>query len=277
MRSFLSPRTRPAGANVGTLLVWLAISPACSPAAPVDLGTDYSPVDVDSIAQEEPSASLVDPGDPSDLMGLVDPGASAICQQFEPCGGLLAGTWEMQETCIKQTLNRKAMQIWGQTVMNLDTTACYDAVSSVSSDWKGTIEFAGGVANDHRMRFDTVDMQLTRGCLNATFDVTIKAEKMASVCATLSTGMMSCTSVGGVCNCSKRRETELNKAGTYGVLEKAVVIGGDTDPSTDEPKQFFDYCVDKDQLLWRARDTGRLVVLRRVLDSEEKSDPQYLR
>jgi hypothetical protein len=243
----------------------------------VDLGTDYALGDVESIAQEDPSASLVAPGDPSDFVALVDDGAPQICRQFEPCGGLLAGTWEMQETCSKQTLNRKAMQIWGQTVMNLDTTACYDAVSSVSSDWKGTIEFAGGVAKDHRMRVDTVDMTLSRGCLNATFDVTIKAEKMASVCATLSTGMMSCSSVGGECNCSKRRETELDKEGTYGVLEKAVVIGGDIFPETDEPKQFFDYCVQNDQLLWRARDTGRLVVLKRVLESDEKSDPPYLR
>ena len=263
--------------TVGKLLVWLAFSPACSPAAPVDLGTDYAPSDVDRIGQDDPGVTLDEGGDPSNLMGLVDTDAPPICKEFTPCGGLLAGTWEMVDTCIKQTLNRKAMQIWGQTVMNLDTTACYDAVRSVSSDWKGTIEFAGGVANDHRMRFDTVDMQLSRSCLNATFAVTIKAEKMASVCATLSTGMMSCTSVGGTCNCSKRRETVIDNAGTYGVLEKAVVVGGDTDPTTDEPKQFFDYCVDNDQLLWRARDTGRLVVLKRVIESEEKADPPFLR
>src|SRR6185295_16576257 len=148
--------------TVGKLLVWLAFSPACSPAAPVDLGTDYAPSDVDRIGQNDPGVTLDDGSDPSNLMGLVDTDAPAICKEFTPCGGLLAGTWEMVDTCIKQTLNRKAMQIWGQTVMNLDTTACYDAVRSVSSDWKGTIEFAGGVANDQRMRFDTVDMQLSR-------------------------------------------------------------------------------------------------------------------
>jgi hypothetical protein len=259
------------------VLACLAFAAACGPAPPVDLGTDYSPKDVDNSITQDPSVVMIDPGDPSQLQGLVD-NDSAVCSgEFEPCGGLLAGTWEMVDTCSKQTTSRKALQIWGQTVMNLDTTACYDAVSSVSSDWKGTIEFAGGVAKDHRMRVDTVDMTLSRGCLNATFDVTIKAEKMASVCATLSTGMMSCSSVGGECNCSKRRETELDKEGTYGVLEKAVVIGGDIFPETDEPKQFFDYCVQNDQLLWRARDTGRLVVLKRVLESDEKSDPPYLR
>jgi hypothetical protein len=259
----------------------LAFSPACGPAAPVDLGTDYSPSDVDSITREDGSVMLVDPGDPSALDGLIGDigdGASAVCpSEFVPCGGLLAGTWQMVETCTKQTLNRKALQIWGQTVMNLDTGACYNAVSSVTSDWKGNIVFEKGIANDQRVRYDTVSMELTRTCLNATFDVSIKAEKMGSVCSTLSAGMMSCSSVGGVCNCSKRRETPMDSAGIYGVLEDAVVIGGDTDPNTDEPKQFFDYCVQNDQLIWRARDTGRLVVLRRVLESDEKTDPPFLR
>lgn len=257
--------------------MWLAFLSACSPAAPVDLGTDYSPRDVDRIAQE-PSAT-VDPGDPAPLDGFlsVDNDSPYCNGEFVPCGGLLAGTWEMVETCSRQTDNRKALQIWGQTVMNLDTAACWDAVLSVTSEWKGRITFAGGLANDQRMRFDTVEMQLSRSCLNATFDVTIKADKMSSVCATLSTGMMSCGSANGVCNCSKRRESEMNTTGVYGVIEKAVVIGGDDDLNTEEPKQYFDYCVTDDQLLWRARDTGRLVALRRVEGSDEKTDPPFLR
>jgi hypothetical protein len=258
------------------VLVSLAFS-ACGPAAPVDLGTDYSPKDVDSSIAQDPSVALIDPGDPSELQGLVDSDSAVCSGEFEPCGGLLAGTWEMVDTCSKQTTSRKALQIWGQTVMNLDTGACYNAVSSVTSEWKGQITFAQGIASDQRIRLDTVSMQLTRTCLNATFDVSIRADKMSSVCATLSAGMMSCTSVGGVCNCSKRRESAINSEGLYGVIEKAVVIGGDIDPLTDDPKQFFDYCVQDDQLMWRARDTGRLVVLRRVLASDERSDPPFLR
>jgi hypothetical protein len=254
----------------------LAFSLACGPAAPVDLGTDYSPRDVESSIAQDPSVTI-DPGDPSQLQGLIDNDSPYCKDDFEPCGGLLAGTWEMVETCSNQVLSRKALQIWGQTVMNLDTGACWNAVSSVTSEWKGEITFAQGIASDQRMRVDTVQMKLTRTCLNATFDVTIKQEKMGSVCSTLSAGMMSCTSVGGDCNCQKWRESEVNTEGVYGVIEKAVVIGADTDPTTDDPKQYFDYCVQNDQLMWRARDTGRLVVLRRVLASDEQTDPPFLR
>jgi hypothetical protein len=267
----------PASPSLGRLVAGAVFWLACSPAAPVDLGTDYSPRDLDSITQEDPGATLDGTGDVLPFDGLVDEGSPFCPSAFEPCGGLLAGTWEMVDTCSKQTFNRKALQIWGQTVMNLDTGACWNAVSGVSTEWKGDITFAQGIANDQRMRVDTVEMQLTRDCLNATYDVAIKAEKMGSVCTTLSAGMMTCSSVGGVCHCSKRRESETNTAGVYGVLEKAVVIGGDTDPATDEPKQYFDYCVQNDQLMWRARDTGRLVVLRRVLESDEKTDPPFLR
>jgi len=241
----------------------------------VDLGTDYSPSDLDRITREDPGVAADDSGDASSI-DLVDDGSAFCPSEFVPCGGLLAGTWEMVDTCMKQTSNRKALQIWGQTVMNLDTGACWNAVSSVTTEWKGNITFAQGIASDQRVRLDTVSMKLTRNCFNATYDVTIKAEKMPSVCTTLSAGMMSCSSVGGDCNCSKRRESQLDTAGIYGVIENAVVIGDD-DLLTDDPKQYFDYCVQGDQLLWRARDTGRLVALRRVAASEEKTDPPFLR
>jgi hypothetical protein len=256
----------------------LGFALACSPAAPVDVGVDFSPEDIEAVAQLPDTMPA--PGETPGGLGLAQAGPSQFCpeppEQFLPCGGLIAGKWEMLDTCNKETTNAKALQIWGQTVMKLDTSACWDAVESVKSDWKGNLLFELGAATDQRMRTDTVEMTLTRGCLNATFDVTIKADKMGSVCSTLTTSTRSCIAVGGACSCSSRRDSEAHTSGTYGVLENSVVIGDGAGNL-----HFFEYCVtmgengDPDQMLWRDEVTQRLMAMRRVA-ATDTSDPPFL-
>jgi hypothetical protein len=267
-------RRRATGSTALRYLALLGFALGCSPAAPVDVGVDFSPEDIERVLQSPDT--MPEPGETPGGLGLVPGGPSPYCPEFVPCGGLIAGKWEMLDTCNKETTNAKALQIWGQTVMKLDTSACFDAVESVKSDWKGNLLFEQGAAADQRMRTDTVEMTLTRGCLNATFDVTIKADKMGPVCSTLTNSTRSCIAVSGACSCSSRRESEAHLSGTYGVLEKSVVIRNEATNAL----QFFEYCVmtsetGDDQMLWRDEVTQRLMAMRRV-QATDTSDPPYM-
>lgn len=231
---------------------------ACGPAPPIDVGTDFSTADIeDNLAEQVPSPDGLVPSVPG---SLASPDIPLACQQgFEACGGLLLGDWVVEETCNSETLNRKALQIWGQTFMPLDTGACWDSVQSVRSRWEGMITFENGVAIDTRVRHDMIEINLSRSCLNATFGVNIQAEKMPAVCATLTKGPTSCTSVGGMCACSSRRQSEVSHSGIYYVDRTQVGIR----PGLGMPIEYFDYCVQGDTLLWREPNSARFVVLRR--------------
>lgn len=236
-----------------TLLGLMALG--CGSAAPIDVGTDFSL----EVSTDNPGANIPAEDEDPDFQPLVDRETSAACSTgFEACGGVLAGRWIMEDTCNSETRNPKALQIWGQTFMNLDTTACWDAVQSVTSRWTGMMMFEKGQAIDRRMRSDTIEMNLTRTCLNATFDSNIREERMSAICTLLTTDMTNCSSVEGVCRCSNRRESEIDTAGTYGVLGKSVAVGKE-----DDSVDFFDYCVDVDRLLWREPSSKRHMVLRR--------------
>lgn len=248
----------------------LSLALACGSAPPVDVGIDYAPQDVDRIPEVQ-GASLGNGS--TSLPQFVQPDAPPLCQdQFVACGGLLAGTWEVMETCNKETRNRKALQLWGQAVMNLDMGACGGAVERVQSSWAGDLVFDQGVAMDRRLRSDLVEMTLTRECLNATFNITIKAERIASVCSNLTTEMRNCSSVGSACKCSSRRENESDTAGVYGVLGKSVSIA-----TASGGHDVFDYCVDGDLLLWREPGAARHVVLRLRGPNTAPFDPEGVR
>ena len=104
-------------------------------------------------------------------------------------------------------------------------------------------------------------MNLTRGCLNATFGVNIREDKLGSVCATLSNAQRSCSSVAGACQCSALLERSPGMSSPYGVLDKIVVIG------TIPAQQFVDYCVEGDLLHWQEQGTPQQLLLRREPDS----------
>lgn len=239
---------------------------ACGPAAPIDVGTDFSPADVDeSVAREDtPPEQLLPP--PS----FVSPDIPPMCRAgFQPCGGLLAGHWIVEDTCNSETLNRKALQIWGQTFMPLDTSACWNAVQGVRSRWEGQLSFEDGVAIDTRLRHDMIELNLSRGCLNAMYGVNIQAEKMPAACSTLTRGQTSCTAVGGDCSCSSRRQNAVSYSGIYAVTGTQVAIR----PEIGAPYEFFDYCVQGDTLLWREPTSARFVVLRRQGAVPDAVDP----
>jgi hypothetical protein len=177
---------------------------------------------------------------------------------FRACGGLLAGSWMVEDTCQEAALSPRAMQLWGETVLNLDARACQGAVQSVTSRWSGRVSFQAGVATDERQRSETVRMNLTRDCLNATFNVEISETKLASVCESLGNAQRSCSSAAGACQCSASSERSSDASGTYGVLDNSFVIG-----SGSGDNQFFDYCVDGDLLYWREQGSPQRLVLRR--------------
>jgi len=284
VRRFLTPSRRRAGdhplARPGPLAALrysvgglsfggVCLSWACGTAPPVDVGIDYAAQDVD---RQTPGAGLEDENSAATGQ-FVQSDPSPLCkEEFVACGGLLAGTWEVMDTCNQETRNRKALQIWGQTVMDLDIGACGDAVQSVKSSWAGDLVFDQGVAIDRRLRSDLVEMMLTRDCLNATFDVTIKAEKIASVCSTLTTSMRNCSPVGSACRCSSRRESESDTAGVYGVLGKSVSIGTPT-----RGHDVFEYCVQGDMLFWHEPGALRHVVLQRRGPNTAPFDPEGVR
>jgi hypothetical protein len=202
--------------------------------------------------------------------------ASESCETaFQPCGGLLAGSWQVLDTCDSETTSRKALQIWGQTLMGLDSTACWDAVQAVTSKWTGQLQFDQGVATDNRQRSDTVEMDLSASCLSATFGVTVKDSQMPAVCDSLTTATRSCTLTSGVCRCTSQHVSVQDASGTYGVLGESVAIG--------EPASFYDYCITTgvsgsgDTLLWRDPSSTRHLVLQRTAASATPFDPEYPR
>lgn len=240
---------------------------ACGPAPAIDVGTDFSQDIDENLAEQEPSPDLLIPSMPG---SLASPDISPMCRAgFEPCGGLLLGHWIVEDTCNSETLNRKALQIWGQTFMPLDTGACWDSVQSVRSRWEGELSFENGVAIDTRVRHDMIELNLSRSCLNASYGVNIQAEKMPAVCSTLTKGPTSCTAVGGMCACSSRRQQEVSHSGIYAVDRTQVGIR----PGLGQPIERFDYCVQGDTLLWREPLSARFVVLRRQGSIPEGGDP----
>jgi hypothetical protein len=255
--------------GVSSFLAYGALFLACGAAPTVDVGTEY----VDVI--EPPAAVATTPTNvvatPAPLDSFVDPATAPVaCQAaFEPCGGLLAGTWTVEDTCNSETNSRKALQIWGQTFMGLDATACWDAVQGVSSKWTGQLVFDQGLATDGRQRADTIEMDLSAPCVSATFGVTVRPDQMPAVCGSLTDDSTSCSSTGGVCRCSSRRVNPQTASGVYGVLGKSVAIGS--------PASFYDYCVSSDgnQLLWRDPASARHLVLRRTAPGASTVDPKY--
>jgi hypothetical protein len=238
---------------------------ACSPAAPMDLGTEYT--DVDPPEGDLPSGTEVD-GDGSQLPPpLYDPlvessqGSQYCRQAFTPCGGVLAGTWVVEDTCGAETRNRKALQMWGQSLMNLDSEVCGDAPRRLTSRWSGQLTFDGGKAVDERVRWRTLDVDLNLSCLSASVGLHEMASNAAAVCESLQDQTTTCALVSGVCRCSTRVSDSGKVSGIYGVLEGRVAI----EEKAEEPVEIYDYCVTEgDRLLWHERGSATPVVLYRL-------------
>ncbi len=236
---------------------------ACGSASPIDIGTDRGIVfDAEDIeAPVEPEEKLT----PAEFDSFLDAGwergeISPYCtRSFEACGGLLAGTWEVEDNCNPTTRNLEVLQGWGQARMALDETACWNAVQRLTSSWSGQLKFENGKAYDTRQLQQKADMQLTSTCLSATLGIHPTDSVAPKICSTIQDESTTCALAGGVCMCSNRTTFGGGASGVYGVLGLSVVI-------ESQPRTEYEYCVDGDRLLWREQEGSlRQVVLKRTV------------
>lgn len=254
---------------------------ACSSSPPVDVGIDYvtprpassAPPGEDVSTPDTPPEGQVGTGTTVDPIGdFVNPEwergrpVSEYCRSsFQACGGLLAGTWEVEDNCNPEVLTRQVLLDWGKTRMDLDGAACFDAVKRLRWSWSGELKFENGAAVDNRQREQVVEMQLTASCLSDSFGLPRTDSVSPQVCDALQDTDTTCALSGGVCICTNRTVSSGTASGTYGVLGVSVAIGEKPDPTS-----YYEYCVDKetDQLLWREKEGDqRHVVLRRTVSA----------
>jgi hypothetical protein len=246
---------------------------ACGSASPIDVGVDYvqPPVEV----QPSPIEPTPEPPVPEDQPGQMDPIAefdafidrgfergevSTYCHSsFEACGGLLDGTWEVEDNCNPAISSRDVLVNWGTVQMSLDETACWNAVKRLSWSWRGELKFEGGKVIDNRERAQRVDLELTSRCLSATYGTDETGSVSPEVCEALADEFTTCALAGGVCNCSNRTTSTGTISGLYGVVGTGdVAVAASTTTR-------YSYCVDGDRLLWPGNDGPQhQVVLRRT-------------
>jgi hypothetical protein len=226
----------------------------------------------DPAARDLGFTRLVDTDQASELTGgaaqLTQADSPGVCGTgFEACGGLLAGLWRVQGSCNDESRERGELQRWGLEVLGLDPEGCPDAVQSVTTRWSGELLFNGADAIDQRVRIEDIELELSRSCLNATYQVSIRPEKLAAVCATLSSSRLRCSATPDACLCSARREEQLDTAAVYGVFGVQVAMGPNRPPS------FHAYCVKDDLLLWEETPSRQHVLLRRLGLPPYEADP----
>ena len=264
-------------ALVGAGIVLACNAVACNAADPVEVGVDFvTPRLSRSDPPLEPEVPPLEDDGSEPVVGRMEPildfdefidqsvergEVSEYCRSsFQACGGLLAGTWVVEDNCNPQTSARDVLQSWGRTRMSLDENACWDAVQLMRWNWSGELEFVNGIAYDKRERRQQVDMQLDSRCLNATFNLNESEGVSPRLCQVMEDDWTTCGVAEGVCLCSTRTVSAGAASGVYGVLGLSVAI--DANPTT-----YYEYCVDGDVLLWREKDGAqRHVVLRRTVD-----------
>jgi hypothetical protein len=258
--------------------LWVGVALACGSAAPIDVGTDV-------IAQ--PAIADDPDNEPEDLAGqmTLDPAFDAFLDagwergtvspychtSFEACGGLLAGTWQVEDNCNPEIRTRDVLQNWGRASMDLDDTACWNAVQRLTLKWSGLLRFEKGEAIDERERTQRVDVRLDSTCLSASFGIEPAEGVSPETCEGMQNDSTTCALAGGVCLCSNRSVADGSASGVYGVLGVSVAIRADE----MSPTSRYEYCVEGDTLLWREKEGDqRQVVLKRIVDAAAgETDP----
>jgi hypothetical protein len=256
--------------------LWAGGVVACGSAAPVDVGTDIvaPPVPTEAPPDEDLTGQVsLDPEFDSILDSNWERGVpSSYCSSsFKACGGLLAGTWEVEDNCNPVIRTRDVLLQWGTARMDLDETACWNAIQRLRWNWKGQLRFEQGLAIDEREREQHVDMQLTSNCLSASFGTPPADSVSPETCDGLQNESTTCALSAGVCLCSNRSVASGTASGVYGVLGLSVAI----QEKTGSPTLRYEYCVDGDHLLWREKEGDlRQVVMRRIVDAPAgETDP----
>jgi hypothetical protein len=260
---------------VGTGFCCFAV--ACGSAAPVDVGVDYAvsysesgplPNSSQGAAPSQDAGVGVVPAteDPVEFDAFLNQSwergtVSSFCRSsFQACGGILAGTWEVEDTCNPETNDRDVLQRWGAARMSLDPVECSDAVQRLTASWSGQLAFKGGKAVDGRMRAQKVDVELTASCLGATLGLDEETAVEPRICDSMRTSSTTCGASAGVCMCSNRTVAPGDVSGVYGVLGETVAVKNTSSSTTT----IYEYCVEGDRLLWREPNTLRHLVMRRT-------------
>jgi hypothetical protein len=251
---------------------------ACGSAAPIDVGTDIAPAEPEppaagpdgQVDNEEPLVGQMD-SMPGGVDGLVDSDwergeVSPYCRSsFQACGGLLAGTWEVEDNCNPEIRTREVLARWGLNTMRLNPVACYTAVQRLLWTWSGQFSFQSissenGIAIDDRMREQRVDIELDSDCLNASFDDLHEGQGVSQeACDSMQNASTTCALASGVCLCTNRTASNGFASGQYRVLGVSAEIA-------QTPLTRYEYCVDGDRLLWQEKEGAqRQVVLKRVV------------
>jgi hypothetical protein len=244
----------------------------CGSAPPVDIGTDYAiPVPAENGEDElEPLPTVTDPD--LDIFVNRDPSRGVVSEycrsSFQACGGVLAGTWVVEDTCNPRSNEPTLLQRWGVAQMDLDTASCTNAVRMLTSSWSGKLVFVEGRAFDDRERAQKVDIELTPNCIGATLGMDPESASEPAICTSMQNDeSMVCGSSEGNCICSSQTVIPGDVTGVYGVLGTTVAV------QDNGPLNIYEYCVDGDQLLWREPNTQRHVVLRRTEPGPIGEDP----
>jgi hypothetical protein len=256
--------------------LWVGGVVACGSAAPVDVGTAIvePEVPLEAVPDEDLSGQMsLDPVFDQFLdVGWERGEVNDFCRSsFQACGGLLAGTWQVEDNCNPVIRTRDVLLQWGKARMDLDETACWDAVQRLRWNWTGQLRFEQGLAIDEREREQVVDMQLTARCLSATLGTPPADSVSPETCDGLQNESTTCALSAGVCLCSNRSVSSGTASGVYGVLGLSVAI----QLEKGSPTNRYEYCVNGDSLLWKEKDGDlRQVVMKRIVDpAEGETDP----
>jgi hypothetical protein len=243
---------------------------ACGSATPVGVGSEYMETEdpgAEGGGSEGQAGSMGDPPVGGGLDSFVDPEwergtISPYCRSsFDACGGTLAGTWEVEDSCNPQVRDPEVLRTWGEASMDLDPAVCWNAVRRLTSRWSGHIVFEAGKVVDHRERTQKVEMGLTSTCLGPTLGLDDLERVTVPMCASLQDMSTSCALATGVCMCSNETTAMGRVEGNYYAIGTTVVVvdGG-------RPVKEYEYCVEGDRLLWREEPGSlRHVVLRRTV------------
>jgi hypothetical protein len=226
-----------------------------------------SPSSADDGSADDGSTDDGSADDGSDV--AVSGSGSACLESYATCGGVLAGDWVVEDTCTPDVLDPLGAETWSRERLGL-AAECPSTVSGLASIWSGTLSFRDGMAVDERMRADTVDVELTRSCLRATFGTSVGDGDLGATCSALSDASMECTALGEACQCTGHRDIPASDTGVYGVLGTSVAV------ATEGGVTRFEYCVRGDVLHWM--ESGQRIVLRRVPGSGDtgSTDPVRL-
>lgn len=244
---------------------------ACGSAAPVGVGGEYMETELEGEVgggADGQGGSMSAPAVGDGMGSFLDrawergPVSPHCWSSFDACGGVLAGTWEVEDSCNPQVRDPEILQSWGQARMDLDPTACRNAVQRLFSRWSGHIVFDGGMVADHRERAQKVEMGLTSTCLGPTLGLDELDRVTAPMCESLQDMSTTCALATGVCMCSNETTAPGRVTGVYAAIGTTVVV-----KNGERPLKEYEYCVDGDRLLWREEPGSlRHVVLRRIED-----------